>query len=283
MYFDLYGSTQAIKLRGTVSVSRSHSPLPRGASSSTSAPKRVALPPLPTIIRRFILKGAVLIEMSKTFANSPFFNEFLRYADHYSMRESSLNRRGTKLLWCWREVRDEANGATLVPSFFDDDYGEESAHAGHGALPPRVAANEMMMRRTIDDLLADTNTGLPHPPALAPRLEPLFGRPSGATRELLSSSCSSFLPIPQNLSLTFTRARSAALSMDCKPCESGDVAQGSELDECTVCMSASVNSALYKCGHSCMCYDCAVQTYRSSGLCPLCRASILDVIKIFKA
>ncbi|VDM52250.1 unnamed protein product [Angiostrongylus costaricensis] len=50
-----------------------------------------------------------------------------------------------------------------------------------------------------------------------------------------------------------------------------------------VCMWAKVNSALYKCGHSCMCYDCAMQTYRSSGLCPLCRASIVDVLKIFKA
>ncbi|KAK6033684.1 zinc finger, C3HC4 type [Ostertagia ostertagi] len=254
MYFDLYGSTQAIKLRGTVPVSRSHSPLPRATSSSTSAPTRVALPPLPTIIRR----EPSTVPSSRQSQPSEFTSNIMRVL-----------------------LRDEANG-TALPNLFDDDYEENSGHARRPALPPRRGVDELMLRRTIDDLLSDTSADLPRPPPLAPRLESLLGRPSGATQDLPSSSRSS-LPNLQSLSTTFTRARSAQLTVDRDSSEGDDGAQGDELDECTVCMSAKVNSALYKCGHSCMCYDCAMQTYRSSGLCPLCRASILDVIKIFKA
>ncbi|KAK5973987.1 Zinc finger C3HC4 type [Trichostrongylus colubriformis] len=296
MYFDLYGSTQAIKLRGTLPVSRSHSPLPRATSSSTSAPTRVALPPLPTIIRR----DNSALPSSRQSQPYEFSSNIMRVL-----------------------LRDDANGTNTVPDLFDDDYEEDTAHTRRPALPPRRGAEESVLRRTVDDLLADNSSNPPRAPPLAPRLvtlgplpappsrpppptptavsstpatastfspfhnantalESLLSRPSGATQDLPTSSRSS-LPNLQVLNPTFTRARSAQLSVERDSSEGDDTPKGDELDECTVCMSARVNSALYKCGHSCMCYDCAMQTYRSSGLCPLCRASILDVIKIFKA
>ncbi|RCN53652.1 zinc finger, C3HC4 type [Ancylostoma caninum] len=303
MYFDLYGSTQAIKLRGTMPVSRSHSPLPRSTSSSTSAPTRVALPPLPTMIRR----ESPALPSSRPSQPYEFSSNILRVL-----------------------LRDEANGTAGVPlpNLLDDDFDENNASSRtRPVLPPRRGIDEAVLRRTVDDLLTDAPpvAAIPRPPPLAPRptpllgplpappsrpppptptatgsslstggtstslhsassaLDSLLGRPSGTSQDLPSSSRSS-LPNLQSLSASSaTRAKSAQLSAGRESSDREEGPQGDDTDECTVCMSARVNSALYKCGHSCMCYDCAMQTYRSSGLCPLCRASIMDVIKIFKA
>ncbi|EPB76768.1 zinc finger, C3HC4 type [Ancylostoma ceylanicum] len=164
--------------------------------------------------------------------------------------------------WITDAVRDEANGTAGVPlpNLLDDDFDENNASSRTRPVPPpRRGIDEAVLRRTVDDLLTDAP-----PVAPIPRPPPLAPRPS------LSASSA-------------TRAKSAQLSVGRESSDREEGPQGDDTDECTVCMSARVNSALYKCGHSCMCYDCAMQTYRSSGLCPLCRASIMDVIKIFKA
>ncbi|EYC15259.1 hypothetical protein Y032_0037g3420 [Ancylostoma ceylanicum] len=284
-------------------VSRSHSPLPRTTSSSTSAPTRVALPPLPTMIRR----ESPALPSSRPSQPYEFSSNILRVL-----------------------LRDEANGTAGVPlpNLLDDDFDENNASSRTRPVPPpRRGIDEAVLRRTVDDLLTDAPpvAPIPRPPPLAPRptpllgplpappsrpppptptatgsslstggtstslhiastaLDSLLGRPSGASQDLPSSSRSS-LPNLQSLSASSaTRAKSAQLSVGRESSDREEGPQGDDTDECTVCMSARVNSALYKCGHSCMCYDCAMQTYRSSGLCPLCRASIMDVIKIFKA
>lgn len=56
----------------------------------------------------------------------------------------------------------------------------------------------------------------------------------------------------------------------------------SEISECTVCYEREVNSVLYKCGHVCMCFECAIQVKEKGSLCPICRQTIHDVIKIYK-
>nr|CAG4643824.1 EOG090X03H5 [Lepidurus arcticus] len=55
--------------------------------------------------------------------------------------------------------------------------------------------------------------------------------------------------------------------------------------ECTICYERGVDSVLYSCGHMCMCYDCAVQLWRGrgGGQCPMCRAMIKDVIRIYRS
>ncbi|CAB3399389.1 unnamed protein product [Caenorhabditis bovis] len=54
-------------------------------------------------------------------------------------------------------------------------------------------------------------------------------------------------------------------------------------DECTICMDAAVNCALYTCGHMCVCYPCG-QAIMKTGepTCPVCRAPIKDLLQIFR-
>lgn len=55
------------------------------------------------------------------------------------------------------------------------------------------------------------------------------------------------------------------------------------VNDCVICCENKVNSVLYTCGHMCMCFECAQQYWKSDSerKCPLCRALIRDVIKIF--
>ncbi|KAI1288025.1 Protein neuralized [Halotydeus destructor] len=52
-------------------------------------------------------------------------------------------------------------------------------------------------------------------------------------------------------------------------------------NECTVCYEQPINSVLYMCGHMCMCYSCAYKQWKGHGQCPICRATILDVVKTY--
>lgn len=58
-----------------------------------------------------------------------------------------------------------------------------------------------------------------------------------------------------------------------------------QLSECSICYERSIDSVLYMCGHMCMCYTCALQQWRGKGggHCPLCRAAIRDVIRIYRS
>ncbi|KIH67114.1 zinc finger, C3HC4 type, partial [Ancylostoma duodenale] len=261
MYFDLYGSTQAIKLRGTIAL---------------------------------ICPVCHLHNLAFLPRNNAGFSISLATAQNHVFFDISTNT-----------VRDEANGTAGVPlpNLLDDDFDENNASSRtRPVLPPRRGIDEAVLRRTVDDLLTDAPpvTAIPRPPPLAPRPTPLLGplpappsRPppptptatgsslsTGGTSTSLHSASSALVHLSAS---STTRAKSAQLSVGRESSDREEGLQGDDTDECTVCMSARVNSALYKCGHSCMCYDCAMQTYRSSGLCPLCRASIMDVIKIFKA
>ena len=53
--------------------------------------------------------------------------------------------------------------------------------------------------------------------------------------------------------------------------------------ECVICYESSVDCVLYSCGHMCMCFQCAVQQWGGAGECPLCRATIRDVIRTYRA
>ncbi|CAJ0609118.1 unnamed protein product [Cylicocyclus nassatus] len=251
MYFDIYGSTQAIKLRGTMPVSRSHSPLPRTTSSTTTAPTRVALPPLPTMIRR----------------ESPALP---------SSRPSHPYEFSSNILRVLLRDQDNATSDAPAPNSHDDSYEEVTSHRrSRPTPPPRRALEEAMLRRTVDDLLTDSPPVVVlNPPPLAPRPTPLLGplpappsRPPPPTPTALASSLSSS---GTGISSSLHSANSALESLLGRPSgvsqdlpsssrrESSDREegpQGDDTDECTVCMSARVNSALYKCGHSFMlCY-----------------------------
>ncbi|CAG2102849.1 unnamed protein product [Medioppia subpectinata] len=51
-------------------------------------------------------------------------------------------------------------------------------------------------------------------------------------------------------------------------------------NKCIICCEQPINSVLYMCGHVCMCHECAVKQWLGSGECPICRATILEVIPL---
>ncbi|KJH41752.1 hypothetical protein DICVIV_12273, partial [Dictyocaulus viviparus] len=141
MFFDIYGSTQAIRLRGSEPVSRSHSALPR-AAPSTSAPTRVALPPLPTIIRR----------------ENPT-------AQSSSSQPAEVSSNVLRVL-----LRDESNEAASNNNSVAGVSCE--VPQPRPALPPRRSGDELLLGSTVNDLLTEV-PALPRPPPFAPRTAPL--------------------------------------------------------------------------------------------------------------
>ena len=65
--------------------------------------------------------------------------------------------------------------------------------------------------------------------------------------------------------------------------ETADSGANRSGSECTVCFEKAIDSAIYDCGHSCLCYDCAVACKnKEPALCPICRAPIRDVLRIYR-
>ncbi len=52
---------------------------------------------------------------------------------------------------------------------------------------------------------------------------------------------------------------------------------------CVICTDNQVDSAFYQCGHMCACYVCSVNLKQMSHNCPVCRAPIKDILRVFKA
>ncbi len=56
---------------------------------------------------------------------------------------------------------------------------------------------------------------------------------------------------------------------------------------CTVCLTATADTVLYRCGHLCVCYMCGLnlrETTSPTGVkCPICRAPVDDILRVYRS
>ncbi|CAF0834638.1 unnamed protein product [Adineta steineri] len=58
---------------------------------------------------------------------------------------------------------------------------------------------------------------------------------------------------------------------------------------CTICLTATADTVLYRCGHLCVCYMCGLQlqeTAAPTGVkckCPVCRAPVDDILRVYRS
>lgn len=50
---------------------------------------------------------------------------------------------------------------------------------------------------------------------------------------------------------------------------------------CTICLEESIDSLLYSCGHMCTCSACGRGLLVAGQKCPICRAPVRDVVRVF--
>lgn len=50
---------------------------------------------------------------------------------------------------------------------------------------------------------------------------------------------------------------------------------------CIICTEAESNTVFYLCGHLCACYQCSMNLRSKNHNCPVCRAPIKDIVKIY--
>lgn len=54
------------------------------------------------------------------------------------------------------------------------------------------------------------------------------------------------------------------------------------LNNCVVCMENPKEVLLYPCGHRCLCARCSVLLHLSNFTCPICRAPVNDLVRIYE-
>ncbi|KAG1661233.1 E3 ubiquitin-protein ligase NEURL1 [Nymphon striatum] len=107
----------------------------------------------------------------------------------------------------------------------------------------------------------------------------------GCYRERASEQSSSNSPPTSLIRAPKNNQSNLLVDISSEQIAGSDGLQDNARNECAVCYERPVNSVLYTCGHMCLCYECAMQQWRGEGLgqCPICRAMIQDVIRIYKS
>lgn len=117
------------------------------------------------------------------------------------------------------------------------------------------------------------------PPSLPPPLIPMPGKAFSSPKPVEQPVRPRQRPTPPRRTSTAHARTPMARTRGPRSDPGGEASQ-----ECVVCMERSTDCALYTCGHMCMCYECAVDIVNNqTGLCPICREPIRDIIKIFRS
>jgi len=61
-----------------------------------------------------------------------------------------------------------------------------------------------------------------------------------------------------------------------------DDSEGEDDTNCIVCFESKKDTVFYKCGHLACCNPCAIIMRDKNSECPICRATILDVTKVYQ-
>jgi len=108
--------------------------------------------------------------------------------------------------------------------------------------------------------------------------------PLNTPRRSLPSSTPPPVPVRRSVGNVHETMSPAPAPVDSLVGETTAKTADAPLNECVVCLECAPDSVLYTCGHMCMCYPCARDVVQNRGaLCPICRQSIRDVIKIFRS
>ena len=62
----------------------------------------------------------------------------------------------------------------------------------------------------------------------------------------------------------------------------GNKPAGDNQDDCVVCWAHEKNMVCIPCGHVAMCKSCSQAVLKKSGLCPVCRAKIVQVFQLYR-
>jgi len=52
-------------------------------------------------------------------------------------------------------------------------------------------------------------------------------------------------------------------------------------NRCSICLTNKINCALIRCGHACCCNECGTMLLEGRQTCPICRADVESILKIF--
>lgn len=147
-------------------------------------------------------------------------------------------------------------GTTVAPPSERPRHARSSR--GPSAVPRPVTSN------LVSDLLSDT-------PALLP--PPLIPLPPGSDPSVANDLVMLSDDVPVGGASGSTRTKT----------DSGKSSRKRDDAECAICLEKEPDSALYPCGHMCMCYECAVSVKNQrSALCPMCRQPIVDILRIYR-
>ncbi|EFO22374.2 hypothetical protein, variant [Loa loa] len=261
-YFDVYGTTQKIRVLGSVKVT----------AASQMATQR--LPPMPAVTRtsRSLLDLSPEIRTdaggsSSELSGFPTTSTLLAHTNREDC--SPLLSRRTQ-----SETGDSLSGMFLRLPCTSQTERRVPASTSTVARPSRPV---FMSGEHFIDLLENSNnihelhgneSNMSHrsqfpPPPVPARTSPVRFLPG---KPPLHPSPRPLLP-----------AQTASHQQ-----RSGDD-EGEIGDECRICMNSKVNCVIYTCGHMSMCFECATETWHLNGECPICRKKIEDVIKIYKS
>lgn len=90
--------------------------------------------------------------------------------------------------------------------------------------------------------------------------------------------------IRQEVAAAVTQATAANAAPETARVETATTARSRRANDskCIICLDDDADAVLYRCGHICMCYTCALRMRNAKGQCPVCRAPINDIVRAYR-